>query len=725
MARIRKGHWGTLGDLESYHPVGDEGWVASVAGVDYVFTGGRWVDAIDAGGGNATLSQDDRDAIASVTALTAQIESEGAELTAGESVGMGDQRNYTVGDVSFTLTNRGAKRTVANPITVAEINKWTIGAQSPVLSYTYPANLITPKGYRLQQADGSGLVAKATFTAGATIDLTKWTVDVKATTTIDDWIANEGNAHSAGQRLLTGDARRMVTGTTAVQITYRGDNIDSCPALSVAELTNWEYVGQNAIPTTYPGAGLAIKGLQYRLSTTGQLFQVKANVTLAATFDVTQWDIVGEGKTVREVVGGSVDALALLDAPENLFVLSGCTVDNGPGNAAQNVSGSLTTVGDGKNGIITLTITAGDSVSAIGGTWLRRVTTPTGTNPVTDIGSWARTPLNAVPVASTNNATVCTGTSVLWDLSHNITTAFTMDGPLTLIPKTDWSTRTGTITFSGTSSGSLPPYGTDPVSITYSPTGVRWPIPRIRQNLKAGVTVHNFGVAAVTVLKGVDHNLGEAHIEGGGNYSIAASDWFDGMSIRFTHTAGRNTTERLVVTGFAGAYLRDGQSRDISTGLFIGRQDCQFIVTITENGGVKYINIDDKSPDAFAIWDYPPTGTTGAASAWQYSLISLASGVIVKANGVAPNAVAATHYIDAWDGTLTPLYGDGKIFTLPTAVATAPIGSDLYLGANGIFSTASPDITPGSGTDNIRQPVAMVLRGGKGVIKFRAAARVV
>jgi hypothetical protein len=131
---------------------------------------------------------------------------------------------------------------------------------------------------------------------GATIDLKNWTVDVKATTKIDDWIANEGNAHSAGQRLLTGDSRRMVTGTTAVQINYRGDNIDSCPALSVSELANWEYVGQNAVPTTYPGAGLAIKGLQYRLSNTGQLFQVKANVTLAATFDATQWDIVAEGK---------------------------------------------------------------------------------------------------------------------------------------------------------------------------------------------------------------------------------------------------------------------------------------------------------------------------------------------------------------------------------------------------------------------------------------------
>jgi hypothetical protein len=271
--------------------------------------------------------------------------------------------------------------------------------------------------------------------------------------------------------------------------------------------------------------------------------------------------------------------------------------------------------------------------------------------------------------------------------------------------------------------GSLPQWGTDPVELVYSPSPIGWTIRTRPLLLRAGNSIHNAGVATVTALRGVNDNLAEVHIEGGGNYSISAADWFDGMSIRFTHTAGQNTTERLVVTGFAGAFLRDGTSRDISGGMFIGRQDCKFEITITENGGQKFLNIDDRSPDAFAIWAYPPTpppNTVYNPSTWPGKLVSLAGTLMVRANAVAPNAIAATHYIDAWDNLLTPLYGDGKPFRLPAALSTANPGTDLFLGADGAFSLNPPAITDG----NIRQPVAVVRSPGWGIIKLRAPATV-
>ena len=555
-------------------------------------------------------------------------------------------------------------------------------------------------------------------------------VAARPTTDIETWIANEGNAHTAGQKLKTGDSRRMVLGAVAVQINYRGDDTDSCPALSVDELLYWEYIGQSSIPTIYPGAGLAIKGYQYRHSN-GQLLQVRANANLAATFDATQWQPVAEGRVVREVVGGSVDALALLDAPENFFTLNGVTVSNGPGNAAQNVSGNIYTAGDGKNGVVTLTVISGNNVGAIGGTWFRRVTTPEPTvavpNPPTDTGAWARTPLTVALIDSVNNGDVFTGSSISWDLNHTIKPAFTVNGPIVLTPKTDWSTRTGTLSIqSGTLIGSLPTHGTEPIELVYSPSPISWTIKTKPPTVQTGKTIHNFGLVDAIVLKGVDDNLGEAHIEGGSGYSIAAADWFDGMSIRFTHTAGQNTEERLKVSGFAGAYLRNGTSRNISDGMFIGRQDCKFTVTITENGGQKYLNIDDTSPDAFAIWAYPPTPPPNQKyhpTAWIQKLVSLAGTEMVKANAIAPNAVAATHFVDAWDDMLTPLYGDGKIFTLPAAISAAnpAIGSLLYLGAAGGFSLTPPDVTV---ADNIRQPVAIVMQGGKGRIRLLEASRV-
>jgi hypothetical protein len=683
------------------------------------------------GGGTATLSQADKDTIAKISTLETQLTDvaagfvdDGKELTAGEDVKAGFTRIYTVGDVVFALENRiKDKRKVANPIDVAELNKWLVKSQYPVTSNVFPANSLIPKGYNLSHTDGSILINKMTRVTGESIDFAQWDVEVKSLAKLETWIASEGNVHTAGQQLLTGDSRRIVLGGVSVQINYRGDNTDSCPALSIGELLYWEYVGQNLIPTTYPGAGLAIKGYQYR-HTNGQLLQVKDNANLSATFDVSQWDVVAEGKVVREVNGGTINALTLLDAPENAFFLNGVTVQNGPGNAAQNVTGWLYTTGDGKNGVIVLTVTAGNNVGTIGGTWSRRLTTPAPTvpvpNPTTTIGDWTRTPLNVAPTASTNNGDVFTGSTVAWDLSHNIKANFTMAGPITLTPQADWSTRTGQLTIpTGTLTGTFPTYGTDPVELVYSPSPIGWTIKTKPISLRAGKSIHNFGVAGVTVLKGIEHNLGEVHIENGGNYSIAAADWFDGMSIRFTHTAGQNTQERLIVSGFAGAYLRDGTSRDISGGLFIGRQDCKFTITITENGGAKYLNIVDLSRDAHAIAGYTtlPAGVTAGM------LINVSGATIAKANAIAPNALPATHYVDVVSGALTPLYEDGCIFKLPSspaALSTAKAGDSLFLGADGLFSVTTPAIVAG----NIRQPVAVVRPDGRGMIKLRAPATI-
>lgn len=455
MARIRKGHWGTLGDLESFHPVGEEGWVASVAGVDYVFTGGRWVDAFDAESGGASLSPDDLKKLDRIDDLASD-------------------------------------------------------------------------------------VALAT-----------------------DWIVNAGADHQAGETLFTADDRRISVAATHVRITYRGANVANCPALSVAELAQWEYVGQSDIPSAYPGAVLAPKGFRYGRSETGQMLELKDNQMLPDEFDLSQWAVV--------------------------------TLSN------------------------------------------------------------------------------------------------------------------------------------------------------------KSASVHNADATTPIVLKGATNHMAEIHVEGpidyliggggggaqpqtvgGKDYKINEIDWEDGQWCRFVQTAGKNTAEKLRFTGFEGVYLRDGCSRDISGGLYIGRRDAAFLITITRNGSQKFLNVIDQSADASAILDYPPPMPPPApgdpdiiyrASNFVGKLVAIdAGGLLTIANAIAPNALAALYYVDAWADLMTPLFGDGKIFTLPSDLANATIGSDLYLGANGTFSKTPPAITPGS--NDLRQPVAVVLRGGNGLIKIRAAAKV-
>lgn len=114
----------------------------------------------------------------------------------------------------------------------------------------------------------------------------------------------------------------------------------------------------------------------------------------------------------------------------------------------------------------------------------------------------------------------------------------------------------------------------------------------------SGITVHNAGKAGPTALVSSLHDGAEVHVEGGGDYTISAADWDDGQWFRLVQTAGTNTTERLLPSGFAGAFFRNGDSRDISAELDIGRQDAQFLCTITSNGGNKFLNVSDRLTDS-------------------------------------------------------------------------------------------------------------------------------
>jgi hypothetical protein len=98
----------------------------------------------------------------------------------------------------------------------------------------------------------------------------------------------------------------------------------------------------------------------------------------------------------------------------------------------------------------------------------------------------------------------------------------------------------------------------------------------------------------------------------------------------------------------------------------------------------------------FPILPPNPLHRVYAPNFFNGKLVAIGSeGTLTVANAIAPNAIAALYYVDAWSNMLTPLYGDGKVFNLPTAVASAAEGTDLFLGAAGTFSTSSPDITPG------------------------------
>lgn len=714
VSKVYKGRFPTLGDLKSYHPVGEPGWFAKVGWVDHFFVNGDWIESdgtvVGSGG---TLSDADKAEIAKIAALDTAIKKDGGELVAGESIAQGANRTYTIGDVIFDLENRVAgTRTVANPIDATELDKWMILGQFPPTSFNFPPTSLIPKGYRLKRADGSILVNKATRVTPAVLDITKWSIENPGTGVIDEWIKNAGDDHAAGEKLFKADDRRIEVAGVGVRMTYRGADIDSCPAMSLAEIANWEYVSQAITPTVYPASALAPKGFRYRRNESSQLLQLKANTLLPATYDAAQWEAVS-GANIRVLNGTNFDILTALSIVETEGVFDRVPqLTNGPNNAAQNVSGYWRVIGDSKNGLIMLTISDGTNIDKLAGDWDLRVSTDA--QNVTTIGSWRKLLPSGNYKNSANNLAIFTPDKIYWNLAHNLTVSFVGDGPISLLPIGDWSERTGNITATGAATvfGQFPLSGSDEIELHYDPATLRFNIREASSSNRAP-TVHNFGLTANVALKGATHHMAQVHVEAGKDYTIAAADWADGQWFRLVQTAGTNTTEKLLPSGFAGAYLRDGSSRDISGGILIGRQDTKMEVTITNNNGQKYLNIDDKSTDAHAISGYanPPAGITAQM------LVNVNGATIAKANAIAPNALAATHYIDMISGALTPLYADGCIFTLPAAVAGASAGQDLFLGANGAFSTTAP----ASASGNIRQPVAVVRINGKGVIKLREA----
>lgn len=667
-------------------------------------------------GGTATLSQADRDAIAKVGTLETQLtdaetrfSDDGKELTAGENVKQGDTRTYTLGDAVFTLENRvKTARKVANPIDVAEVNKWLIKSQFPPLSYIYPASVVVPKAYRLQHTDGSVLTAKDTFASGATIDLSKWNVEISSVSRLNDWIADAGDDYAEGDKLLKADDRRIPVGSVGARITYRGAD-KTAVKLDAAELGDWEI--PNAIAMAYPGAVLAPRGFLYQRSENGKLLRLRDNRLLPATFDASQWDTLASD--ARLLSGEVFNILSFPTIPEKILIFNNCNLQNGPANSTQGVSGWGFWFGDARNGRMFLRILTSDNPSLTIGEWTTTLsTTILNGNDLATWTDWVEPPLARPYDNTANNGSVFTGGRYTWNLAHNIRPARIsgFGDPVRLKPLTTWADyRPGSIqgiTFTGTP----PTSGTTEITIAqFNPGG--WILTKQANPIGgSGITVHNFGVAGTTALKGSLHQSGEVHVEGGGNYSIAAADWDDGQWFRITHTAGANTAEVLTITGFTGVYLRDDASRDIRSGLFIGRQDCSFEVTVTLNGTNKYLNIKDTSIDAFSIAGY----ATPAAGITPGTLVNWDGTTMRRANAIAPNVFAATHYIDAVSGALTPLLEDGCIFTLPATITGVTPGQILYLGANGAFSTTRPAIATG----NILQDVCVVRSGSKGRIRL-------
>ncbi|MGL5062847.1 MAG: hypothetical protein ACRC62_22965, partial [Microcoleus sp.] len=487
-----------------------------------------------------------------------------------------------------------------SPIDATELDKWTVLAQFPPTSFTFPPSSLIPKGYRLKRSDGSILINKTTRVTPTTLDITKWSIEDPGTGVIDTWIKNAGDDHAEGEKLFKADDRRMSVNGVGVRITYRGADIESCPALSVAELANWAYVGQEYTPIAYPGAVLAPKGFRYRRNETSQLLQLKANTLLPATYDASQWEAVS-GANIRVLNGVNFDILTALSIVETEGVFNNVPqLANGPNNAAQYVSGYWRVVGDNNNGLIMLTISDGTNVDKLGGDWVLRVSTDA--QNVRTVGTWRKITPGGAYKASANNLTVLTPDKIYWNLAHNLIVSFTGDGPITLFPIGDWSERTGTVTGLGgtTISGNFPLSGSDEIELHYEAAGLRFVIREASSSNRAP-TAHNFGLTANVALKGLTHHMAEVHVEGGKDYTIAAADWQDGQWFRLVQTAAANTTERLLPSGFTGAFLRNSRSLDISAGVEIGGQGAQFLCTITRNGDNKFLNVFNRLIDNTSI----------------------------------------------------------------------------------------------------------------------------
>lgn len=257
-----------------------------------------------------------------------------------------------------------------------------------------------------------------------------------------------------------------------------------------------------------------------------------------------------------------------------------------------------------------------------------------------------------------------------------------------------------------------------------------------RSLIYSGITVHNFGVPTATVLRGSLHNGAEVHVEGGGNYTIAAADWSDGQWFRITHTAGSATNERLIPSGFQGQFLRDGSSTAIAAGgLNIGKRDGLYTVTVTQNGPNKFLNVCD---DSAVLIDttFSLTSTSGQPISHgamathllnQQILARMAPGgnvgtrnlVSVSGSGntqasATGTAIAANAYVHDHSGGTTPFFTNGYVIDAAWIPTGAVVGQRLWLGSSGQIALAPPPIITG----NIIQEVGFVRAGGQGVIWF-------
>ena len=531
------------------------------------------------------------------------------------------------------------------------------------------------------------------------------------------WIKAANGPYKVGVKVFNADNRRIEVAGVAVQITYTGVDDYTLPALTAAELAKWEYVGQESTPIVYPAGAIAPIGFKYRRTETGQVFELLDNVLLPANFDASQWRLES-GQSLLEVKVGPYNIFAAASIVESSGTFNRIDISNGPNNAAQNVTGTWNRVGNTTVGAIILDLVDGTNIATIGGTWINRYTTATSPPNVgtKSFDGWSKVATTGAYIPSAPDKQFFSPDKVLWDLSHNIVLNFTGDGPITLRPTTDWSNRTGGLTVTGGNPlrGSLPLSGSAPCELTYTvglPGGAAWVVSNTPSSNRA-TTVHNAGVTAPIALNGRQHHLAEVHVEDGANYTINAGDWADGQRLEFLHTAGHNTGERLIATGFAGVFLRDGSSLPVSN-LYIGRQDANLELTITKNGGAAFLNIKDRSIDAHSVQGYitPPAGITAGM------LLNISGNTIQKADAIAPGVLGATHYIDAVTGAATAVYGDGCRFPLPTYLVNPIAGQILYLGEDGLFSLSKPPFQVGT----ILQDVGFVRVDGWGQIKLGRA----
>jgi hypothetical protein len=547
MVRVFKGRFPTLGDLTAYHPIGEPGWIAKVGEIPHAFVGGVWVE--DGGDGTEIvtggLSVADKSEIAKVATLEAAFTKDGGELTPGETIAQGATRTYTIGEVVFSLENRqNGSRTVASPVDVAELNFWKVIGQYPAVSFAFPANTLIPKGYRLKRPDGALLLNDSTRVTPASLDITKWTIENPGNQEIDAWIKNAGDDHAAGEKLFKADDRRIDVAGVGVRITYRGADIESCSAMSIGEIANWEYVSQSGIPSAYPASALAPKGFLYQRDS--QLLELKANTKLGANYDASQW--VPRVETVRQVLTGQVFDLleASKDGQPKVGICSGGNLSNGPSNAAQNVHGQWYYAGTLTDGRLVLSVVRANFTSIIGN-WERVRSSGTW-------GEWTKINPSDIWVDTNDGGTCFTGSQYNWLDGHDVSIAYlNRADPIVIRPKTTWDKIGAIVDSGGAAVETLPTTGSDAIYLYFNLAKNRWEI-------RNPTGVETFQYFADAPLRGFDHRAmlmagaDAMTLPTGDRQAIITVSWIDGATPPIITAPG---TERITGTKWDGTTFDD------------------------------------------------------------------------------------------------------------------------------------------------------------------------